>query len=354
MCNDIDNDATFEVLRKAVSDARRAQGRDQRFVHWVGDGRKLAYARDHRGRLELFISKEPLESRVDSVARRLDLNVWRSDDGGVLRANRIVFPAGEHVDALFTVILVELLRQGIQLDAQKAFSATERLIALAFKSGDRRVNALTGLAAELSLLERLVRSRRFSDDEIGHVWTGHSQSSRDFVLGDVGVEVKATTQGVSRHHIQGWYQVESGVSVGDDAFEARLFLLSVGIHWLPVGVEGRTVEGVLMGMRGELSDHVWQGLVQSACRYCGENYVFDVNGLKSEEAFRRPFQVGFVRMYDLSHDRIDLLRSANVHKHAHVVGDSVSFDIVLPEFIDGANPVSGWSAVLGVLTDSRE
>jgi hypothetical protein len=124
MCNDIDTDATFEVLRKAVSDARRAQGRDQRFVRWVGDGRKLAYARDHRGRLELFISKEPLESRVDSVARRLDLNVWRSDDGGVLRANRIVFPAGEHVDALFTAILVELLRQGIQIDAQKAFSAT--------------------------------------------------------------------------------------------------------------------------------------------------------------------------------------------------------------------------------------
>jgi hypothetical protein len=142
--------------------------------------------------------------------------------------------------------------------------------------------------------------------------------------------------------------------VGDDAFESRLFLLSVGIHWLPVGVEGRTVEGVLMGMRGELSDPAWQGLVQSACRYCGENYVFDVTGLKSEEAFRRPFQVGFVRMYDMSHDRIDLLRSADVHKHAHVVGDSVSFDIVLPEFIDGTNPISGWSAVLGALTDSRE
>ena len=50
MCNDIDTDATFEVLRKAVSEARRAQGRDQRFVRWVGDSRKLAYARDHRGR----------------------------------------------------------------------------------------------------------------------------------------------------------------------------------------------------------------------------------------------------------------------------------------------------------------
>ena len=49
MCNDIDTDATFEVLRKAVSEARRAQGRDQRFVRWVGDSRKLAYARDHRG-----------------------------------------------------------------------------------------------------------------------------------------------------------------------------------------------------------------------------------------------------------------------------------------------------------------
>ncbi len=43
---------------------------------------------------------------------------------------------------------------------------------------------LTGLAAELSPLERLVRSRRFSDDDnmCGQV----TQSSRDFVLGDVG------------------------------------------------------------------------------------------------------------------------------------------------------------------------
>lgn len=82
MCGDIDGAATFEVLRKAVSKSRRAQGRDQRYVHWVGDSRKLAYARDHRGRLELFISEDSLESHVDSVARRLDLNVWRSDPVG--------------------------------------------------------------------------------------------------------------------------------------------------------------------------------------------------------------------------------------------------------------------------------
>ena len=52
----LDGDATFEMLRKAVSAARYAEGRDQRFIHWVGDSRRLAYARDSRGRLELFIS----------------------------------------------------------------------------------------------------------------------------------------------------------------------------------------------------------------------------------------------------------------------------------------------------------
>jgi len=172
------------------------------------------------------------------------------------------------------------------------------------------------------------------------------------VLGNTGVEVKATTQGLSRHHIQGWYQVESGVSVDDDMFESRLFLLSVGIDWLPVGAEGLTIDNVLMGMRRELPDDIWMDLVRSACRYCGENFIFDVNGVKSEEAFRRPFQVGFVRMYNLMCDGIDVLRSADVHQHHHVVGDSVSFDIVLPEFIDGTNPISGWSAVLDALTES--
>lgn len=352
MCDYVDNNATFEVLRNAVSEARRAEGRDRRYIHWVGDNRKLAYSRDHRGRLELFVSGEQLETRVDVVARRMELDSWRDEAGRILRANRIVFPAGEHVDALFSAIMAELLRRGVEVDTQKAFSATEQLVALAFKGGGRSINSVTGLAAELLLLERLVKSHRFSDDEVSRVWRGHSRSSRDFVLGNTGVEVKATTQGLSRHHIQGWYQVESGVSVDDDMFESRLFLLSVGIDWLPVGAEGLTIDNVLMGMRRELPDDIWMDLVRSACRYCGENFVFDVNGVKSEEAFRCPFQVGFVRMYNLMCDGIDVLSSADVHQHHHVVGDSVSFDIVLPEFIDGTNPISGWSAVLDALTES--
>lgn len=354
MCDHLDGDATFETLRKAVRAARYAEVRDQRLMHWVGDNRRLAFARDMRGRLELFISEERLDTQVGSVARRMKLESWRDEYGSVVYANRLVFPEGQHVDALFAAVMVELLRRGIDVDAQKAFAATERLIAMAFRDGGRNVNSATGLAAELLLLNELVKSRRVSGDEIIGVWKGHSRSSRDFVIGDVGVEVKATMQGISRHHIQGWYQVEPGVCEGDATFESRLFLLSVGIEWLPMGVEGCTVEGVLKGLRAELPRCIWEELVQLACRYCGENFVFDENGVKSEEAFRRPFQVGFVRMYDLSHDRIDLLRSADVHKHAHVVGDSVSFDIVLPEFIDGANPISGWSAVLDALTDSRK
>lgn len=353
MCDHLDGYATFEVLRKAVSAARYAEGWDQRFMHWVGDNRRLAYARDRRGRLELFISGERLETQVGSVARRMELDFWRDESGSVVRVNRIVFPKGEHVDALFAAVMAELLRQGVDVDVQKAFAATERLIAMAFRDGGRNVNSVTGLAAELLLLNELVKSRRFSDGEISGVWRGYSRSCRDFVLGDVGVEVKATTQGISRHHIQGWYQVEPGVPEGDGAFESRVFLLSVGIEWLPMGVEGRTVEGVLKGLRAELPDHIWEDLVQSACRYCGENFVFDANGMNSEEAFRRPFQVGFVRMYDLTHDRIDLLPSADVHRHAHVVGDSVSFDIVLPEFIDQTNPICGLPAVLDALIESR-
>jgi hypothetical protein len=352
MCDDVDNGATFEVLRNAVSAARHAEGRDQRFVHWVGNNRKLAYARDRDGRLELFISGERLQTQVDSVARRIELDSWRAEAGGILHANRIVFPKGVHVEALFAAVLAELVRQGVETDSQGAFSATERLIALAFKGGGSSENAVTGLASELLLLEGLVDSRRFSDDEIAHMWRGYSRSSRDFVLGSTGVEVKATTQGVSRHHIQGWYQVEPGVSVGDGLFESRLFLLSVGVDWLPVGVEGRTIENILTGMRDKLADYVWRELVSSACRYCGENFVFDPDGVNSGEVVRRPFQVGFVRMYDLMHDRIDVLRSADVHRRSHVVGDSVSFDIVLPEFIDRTNPICGLPAVLDALIES--
>lgn len=81
MCDYVDNNATFEVLRNAVSEARRAEGRDRRYIHWVGDNRKLAYSRDHRGRLELFVSGEQLETRVDVVARRMELDSWRDEPG---------------------------------------------------------------------------------------------------------------------------------------------------------------------------------------------------------------------------------------------------------------------------------
>ena len=316
-------------------------------MRWVqGAGRTIAYARDNEGKLEIFLAGPPLRAVLPSVARRLHHDRWTQEDGTSLEASRLLLPEGEHIDAVAATIIVELLRHRAGVDLQVAFARTEPLVAMCLNAAAPQNAVVTGLAGELLLLRQLRLVPGMSPSGALATWKGHRRSSRDFQIGSLGLEVKTSTTGESRHHIQGWYQVEAGIPVDSDVRETDLRILSVGIDWLPSGVGGMTLADLVKANRPGLTDEEWARFLADVRGYCGDDFPIDANGEASEESFSAPFQVGFVRLYDLTDLQVHLLTQADLDDKTHVVTDSVSFEILLPKVVSVGNPVVGWPEVV--------
>jgi len=348
------DDTTFESLRSALKTAPRAPSAHERRIAWVGRERQLAFARDGEGQLEVFLLGEPLSPRERTVQERLLHDTWQTAGGEHLAASRLRLPDDDHYDAIAATILLELLDKGYERDASEAFRRTEPLIALALEPAQAESAALTGLAGELQALASMIRLEPGSRESFLDAWQGWTRSSRDFQLGSVGVEVKTSTTSASRHHIQGWYQVERGVAA-NGAVETRLFLLSIGIRWLPMDGPGTTIEALVKEIVGALPTHRRQGFLDAVRGYCGLGLAIDEAGAAGQTSLRRPFISTYERVYDLQDDRIRLPQSDDFAPFANLVSDSVTFEIELPERVRGdRNPVVGLDAGLStVLAISR-
>lgn len=344
------NDSTtFEALRTALKAAAPAPSAHERRISWVGGGRRLAFARDHKGRLEVFLLGEPLDARERTVRERLVHDTWHPVDGEPLAASRLRLPDDDHHDAIATTILLELLDKGYEHDGDEAFRLTEPLIALALDSARTENAVLTGLAGELSTLASMVRLHPAAAETYLDAWQGWSRSSRDFQLGSAGIEVKTSTTSASRHHVQGWYQVECGVAA-DGVPETDLYLLSIGIQWLSVDSRGATIESLVMEICSALPAGRRPGFLESVRGYCGGGFVIEEDGSAGQTSLRRPFISTYERLYDLRDERIRLPRSADFAGFTDLVSDSVSFEIELPERVRGdRNPVVGMALALSAL-----
>lgn len=345
---------TFEQLRLQIALSPRTPSQQQRAVTWVG-GRpeSLGYARDGEGKLEVFLVGPELISRLPDVARRVQFDSWVRKTGDRIRANRILLPEGEHVDAIAAAILVELLRHGAQDDMQLAFSRTELLISMALAEPAPQNAVVTGLAGELSFLRLLRNVPGMGTSDALAAWKGFDRSSRDFQVRSTGFEIKTTTTGESRHHIQGWYQVEPGVPVEGSIQETALYLVSIGIEWLPQGSEASTLADLVRANRIGLTTTEWAEFLRCVRAYCGESFSVDEDGNAADDAFNAPFQIGFVRAYDMSDPAIGVITQADVEDRVHVVPDTVSFDILLPRVIGFENPKEGWTAVSALIESAQ-
>lgn len=337
---------TFETLRDKISDVEPAQRADERRVHWVDSDRLLAFSRNERGKLEIFLVGGPLSAQEPTVKAQLVPNVWCNSDGQPLTADRLVLPEGAHFNAAAATVLVELLHKGYHEDPHDAFRQTEKLIALLLTAGSPEGATTTGLAGEL--LTIMLLSRHGDGLPLTTVlegWYGWQPSTRDFQLGTVGIEVKTSTTGASRHHVQGWYQVEPGVSATGQP-ETTLFLLSLGITWQDRNVPGRSIESLVQCLLGQLSAEQGAAFLEDVRHYGGASFPIDDQGVAGDNALRRPFTPVFERLYDLSDERIQLPHSRDLAQFSNVVSDSVSFEIELPSQVRGdRNPVVGQAAV---------
>ncbi|WP_146847677.1 PD-(D/E)XK motif protein [Cellulomonas terrae] len=309
----------------------------------------MAFARDAKGRLEVFLVGDPLDPRERTVRERLLHDTWHTSGGDYLSANRLRLPYDDHYDAIAATILLELLDKGYEYQAVEAFRRTEPLIALALEPARAENAALTGLAGELLALASLIRLEPGSSEAFLDSWQGWTRSSRDFQLGPLGLEVKTSTTSASRHHVQGWYQVECGVAA-DGAVETGLHLLSIGIRWLPIDGPGTTLESLVQEIVGALPAQRRQDFVGGVRGYGGLNLAIEDNGAAAQASLRRPFISTYERLYDLQDERIRLPRSDDFALFTNLVSDSVTFEIELPERVRGdRNPVVGLAASLSAL-----
>lgn len=345
---------SFEATRAAVATLPAAAGELDRVLLWVDAEHRLALARDAKDRVEVFIVCDALVPTLREVTAALQHQVWTTASGEPLSANRLVLPAAEHFDGVAAFICAELATNGISVDPRSAFRRTEAAIALALRRAALSDQALLGLAGELHVLARLVQSLPARAAEVVEGWYGSGPSARDLRLGAVGVEIKTTSGPVSTHHVQGLHQVQVGFGT-TGAVETHLYMLSLGLEWLPADATGgRTVP--------ELVDVVLASAPDSAARdaflarvkqYGGDAGIgYDHHADLGATRYVQRFQSRFERLYDLADERLHLLRSGDVAHALHVQQDSITFRVELPAEVRGdVNPVVGMPAIVEHLAE---
>lgn len=255
MTNEPKDMGSFEWLRQEVLEMAPASSTEDRDLLWADEEHQLAVARDPDGRVEIFVVGDPLHPATRAVRDHVQHQHWQSVGGGKIAANRLVLPHTDGFDGAAAFICAELLANGLHDDPTEAFASTEPVIAMLLGRVSAGDEMLVGLVGELLVLHALLAAvKPAGRPEILESWAGSTPSSRDFQLGEIGVEVKTTPGPTSKHHIQGFHQVEPGISIGDVP-ETALFLLSLGIRWLTADVaQGWSVASLVKAIVALLPD----------------------------------------------------------------------------------------------------
>ena len=242
----------------------------------------------------------------------------------------------------------ELLRRNVGESLALGFAKTEPLIEMALRRIALSEDELLGLLGELRFLEVLIsiagnlRSRA----EALEAWRGHDRGSRDFVVGSRSLEVKATRGERSIHKIGSLAQIDPRRSDSNEP-EEGLHLLSLGFRPESAMSEASPsltlpaqVDAILQRLRapdGDSRGGELQGLflakVASYGSEVGRGYEHEeMHGWSS---YQSRWQHGFLRIYDMTDRNVLVLRRQDVQRCSHVVLDSVSFEINLPDCVSG-------------------
>ncbi|MGZ6586031.1 MAG: PD-(D/E)XK motif protein [Solirubrobacteraceae bacterium] len=342
---------TFEQLKTYVAKLSPAPSPEVRDIGFADESRSIALSRDQHGRVELVLVGDRLAAARPSVDRAMDYNDdWRSSNEGSFPANHIVFPLDVFFDSAAALICVELVEAGFEEDPVGAFAQVEplidRFIAGVDQIGDQM---LMGLFGELTLLEALLDGAEAAlAEDYARSWFGWRPSARDFQIGHVGVEVKTTSGSTSRHHVQGFHQVEVGHPVTDVA-ETSLRLLSVGVLPVPSGHDlGESIPSLVEKIRLRLlSPSAQTDFLDRVQQYGGDSAVgYRHIRDQSKARFQIRYVLGFERLYDLGENNLRILKRPDVAGFSHVDADSIEFKVDLPyPFRGEVNPISGLGTI---------
>lgn len=320
---------------------------DDRSITWLTDAQVVGIARNNRGHLELFLAGGLLKPRTNTVKSAIHHHLWHRDAQPPLSANRIRLPALGHFDQVGAFIAAELLREKADVNLERAFAVTEPLIELAIKRLEISENAILGLVGELLLLDALCR--RADDLYVGPIvqaWDGWRRSARDLTWEGTGVEIKTTTRSTSSHAIHGVHQIEPVAATDDTPGEARLLLVSIGLHQAAPNVPALSIPFLVESIVKRLTATGASGLVDEflthVAMYGSESGIgYEHATMANEAPFTTPFTVTFIRSYDMADPAIEVLRRDDVAAHQHVDAQSLIFRVELPATISSDNPVAG-------------
>ncbi len=342
---------SFEWLRAAIEQQPSSTEKSGRTVIWANGRKSLGLSRDQSGSIELFVVGPELHAGRTEVSGCLTHQIWTTSDGTDLEASRLVLPGDANLPGVAAFVCAELLANGLEAEPQRAFTATEPVIMLLLRETAGRNQVLTGLVGELLALEALTRHSP-TPDHVADSWFGYGPSARDLQLGTVGVEVKTGTGSSSTHLVQGFHQIEVGHPVSGEP-ETKLYVLSVGIRWLEGGSSGgRTIPSLVDLIRARLSAGAASRFLARLLQYGGDAGTgYDHVRDRENPRFTRPWFATFERLYDMTDERIRVLRSDDLQGITHIDPASVTFQIRLPEQVDGVlNPVSGLEQIARKLT----
>jgi hypothetical protein len=262
-----------------------------------------------------------------------------------------VFPADDHYAAVAAFLAEEFLRRGIVASLETGFAKTEPLVEMALRRLGLSEEEILGLLGELRFLEVLLAVG--GDGRKAIVldgWRGHQRGSRDFVFGRGTVEVKSTRAKQSVHQVSNVMQVDPRRSEAGEPQE-NLFLLSLGFS--PVEQRGsealtlpRVVEEILSklaaGASGAEASELQALFLAKVAQYGSDpGHGYDHGEMQGWSSYQSAWQHGFVRIYDMCDPAIDVLRRADIRGYRHIVEESVSFQVTLPEQVSGdLNPRS--------------
>jgi hypothetical protein len=320
---------------------------DDRTITWLTEAQVVGLARNSSGHLELFLAGGQLKPRTGIVKSAIHYHSWHRDTQPPLSANRIRLPALGHFDQVGAFIAAELLREKADANLERAFAVTEPLIELAIKRLEISENVILGLVGELFLLDALCR--RADDLYVGPIvqaWDGWRRSARDFTWKGSGVEIKTTTRTTSSHSIHGVHQVEPVPATDDVPGEARLFLVSIGLHQADPNVLALSIPSLVESIVERLTATGTSGSVAEfltrVAMYGSESGIGYEHATMAKEApFTTQFTVTFVRGYDMADPAVEVLRRDVVVAHQHVDAQSLTFRVDLPATISLENPIAG-------------
>lgn len=351
--------AAYEKLRDQLEAVSLPLHADDRRTLWVVD-RLIGIAVTAAGSIELLLVGDRLQPASKIVRRHLQYGRWSIEEAGIqIGANRIALPAQPHFLSLAALIAVEFHRCGFS-DPQSlpdAFRQVEPLIEVALRRTVLAEEHVVGLIGELICLEAMLDATPSLGFRslVLDMWRGHS-GGRDFVIGEVGIEVKTTQLLVSSHKFSGLHQVEAGAVGG--AKELSVYLLSVGLG--SGGSEGQSlselVERILrrlaQGVQPEVEERTplqTRFLAEVASYGQGSSLGYDHDSMAQDAIYTARLKMVFTpRLYDLADPSIRLLTREQLQR-SHVSADDIQFRLELEASITPSNPVANWAQFVAEL-----